>query len=335
MTGLSFSDIEAAAARIQVHKTNVVSSSILDQIAGSEHYAKHLLFKCELLQKTGSFKFRGASNAVMSLNETDARKGVCTHSSGNHAQALALAAKIRGIPAYVVMPSNSPQVKKSAVRGYGAQVIECEPTLQAREDAAKKVIEDTGATFIHPFNNYNVMAGQGTIGLEFVQQAQEMGTPLDAVIVPVGGGGMLSGISTAVRHLSPNTKVFAAEPINVNDCSRSYSAKSHQLNAVGATSVADGLLTNVGTNTLPIIMEKVDGVFTVSEEDIIRTTKLVWTYLKLCIEPSAAVGVAVALYNKEFRAKSEELDLRNIGVILCGGNVDIVKIARLIESIEA
>jgi threonine dehydratase len=195
------------------------------------------------------------------------------------------------------------------------------------------VIQDTGATFIHPFNNYDVMAGQGTMGLELLEQAKQQGTPLDAVIVPVGGGGMLSGIATAIRHLSPQVKIFAAEPTNVNDCSQSFSAKQHVLNTVGATSVADGLLTNVGTNTLPIILDNVDNVFTVSEEDIIRTTKLVWTYLKLCIEPSAAVGVSVALHSKDFKAICEQQNLQNVGVILCGGNVDIIKVAKLFESI--
>jgi threonine dehydratase len=196
---------------------------------------------------------------------------------------------------------------------------------------AKNVIEKTGATFIHPFNNYNVMAGQGTMAIELFNQAKQQGTPLDALIVPVGGGGMLSGIATAIRHLDPKVKVFAAEPTNVNDCSQSFSAKHHVLNPVGATSVADGLLTNIGTNTLPIILNNVDNVFTVSEEDIIRTTKLVWTFLKLCIEPSAAVGVSVALHNKEFNTICEEQNLRNIGVILCGGNVDIIKVAQLFE----
>ncbi|GAB5585335.1 hypothetical protein Unana1_00235 [Umbelopsis nana] len=331
MTGLTFDDIQAAAARIQVHTTPVVTSTILDDLTGSQGHPRHLLFKCELLQKSGSFKFRGASNAVMLLSDIDAQRGVCTHSSGNHAQALALAAKQRGIPAYVVMPNNSPEVKKAAVRGYGAQVIECEPTLQAREDTAKNVIEKTGATFIHPFNNYNVMAGQGTMAIELFNQTKQQGTPLDALIVPVGGGGMLSGIATAIRHLDPKVKVFAAEPTNVNDCSQSFSAKHHVLNPVGATSVADGLLTNIGTNTLPIILDNVDNVFTVSEEDIIRTTKLVWTFLKLCIEPSAAVGVSVALHNKEFNTICKEQNLRNIGVILCGGNVDIIKVAQLFE----
>ncbi|KAG2174631.1 hypothetical protein INT44_006895 [Umbelopsis vinacea] len=334
MSSLNISDIQAAAARIQVHTTPVLTSTILNEIAEYQGRARHLLFKCELLQKSGSFKFRGASNAIALLSNEDAQKGVCTHSSGNHAQALALAAKLRGIPAYVVMPSNSPEVKKSAVRGYGAKVIECEPTLQAREDTAAKVIADTGATFIHPFNNFNVMAGQGTMALELLKQAEDQGTPLDGIIVPVGGGGMLSGIATAIRSLNPKVKIFAAEPMNVNDCSLSFVAKDHVSNAVGATSVADGLLTNVGTNTLPIILDKVDGVFTVSEEDIIRTTKLVWTYLKLCIEPSAAVGVSVALHNKEFKAMCDEQNIRNVGVILCGGNVDIVKIAKLFENCE-
>ncbi|KAI8881276.1 tryptophan synthase beta subunit-like PLP-dependent enzyme [Backusella circina FSU 941] len=303
-----------ASERINVHRTPVLTSATLNSLASSESSVE-LFFKCELLQKTGSFKFRGASNAIALLEEKE--KGVVTHSSGNHAQALALAAKTAGIPAYVVMPSNSPLVKKEAVKGYGAEVIECEPTLEARERTANEVIERTGAAFIHPYNNPDVIAGQGTIVLELLSQVND----LDAIIIPVGGGGMLTGCTVAAKSLKPDIKVFAAEPELVNDCYRSFKNKEHSTNPQGTRSVADGLLTNLGELAFKNI-QNIDDVFTVSEQDIIRSMKLIWSRMKLCIEPSAAVGVAVAL-SDEFQKTAKEQGLKRIGVVLCGGNVDI------------
>ncbi|CAO3612075.1 unnamed protein product [Cunninghamella blakesleeana] len=347
---ITIEDVQAAAARIKVHRTPVYSSTALNILASENNdLPMELYFKCELFQKTGSFKIRGASNAVKMLHP----KSVVTHSSGNHAQALAKAAKDLNIPAYIVMPNNSPQVKKDAVRGYGAHVIECEPTLEARETTAEKVIKETGATLIHPFENQLVVAGQGTIALEFLPQISEQGSALDALIVPVGGGGMLSGISLTTKSISSNVLVFGAEPESVNDTYRSYYAAkkddnssinnnsnndnskewTRQINKVGATSIADGLLTNVGKNTFPIIMQYVDGIYTVTEEQIIQAMKLIWNRMKLCIEPSAATGLAVVLYNTDFHKMAKEKQLKKIGIILCGGNVDVNHAAHLMSSV--
>ncbi|KAI9270715.1 tryptophan synthase beta subunit-like PLP-dependent enzyme [Phascolomyces articulosus] len=327
---ITIEDIQAAAARIDAHRTPVLTSTAINTIASENSGSPmELFFKCELLQKTGSFKIRGATNAVQLLTDADASKGVVTHSSGNHAQALACAARMRGIPAYVVMPNNSPQVKKAAVKGYGATVIECEATQEEREKTAKKVQEETGATFIHPFNNPHVIAGQGTISLELLAQEQQ----LDALVIPVGGGGMLSGNTIATKALSPQTFVFAAEPLEVNDTYRSYTTKGRVANTVGARSVADGLLTNLGEIAFSVVIKNVDGVFVVTEREIIQAMELIWGRMKLCIEPSAAVGVAVVLYNKEFHARVKKEQIRKIGVILCGGNVDLVTAASLFEQI--
>ncbi|KAI8077840.1 tryptophan synthase beta subunit-like PLP-dependent enzyme [Halteromyces radiatus] len=350
---ITIEDIQAAAARIHVHRTPVMTSSLLDLFASDNcQWPIELYFKCEPLQKTGSFKIRGATNAVNLLSNNEAAKGVVTHSSGNHAQALAKAALDRGIPAYVVMPNNAPQVKKDAVRGYGGKVIECEPTLEARETMAKKVIQDTGATFIHPFNNVNVMAGQGTLALEFIAQTNEEGTKLDCLIAPVGGGGMLSGCAVTAKTIGSNLAVFGAEPEMVNDTYRSFYANNNdedelvlttnddikkrrrhqrQCNQVGATSVADGLLTNVGELTYPILVDHVDDIFTVTEQQIIQAMQLFWSRAKLCIEPSAAVGLAVALYNKDFHKLVKEKQLKRIGIVLSGGNVDYSRAIALFE----
>ncbi|KAI8148361.1 tryptophan synthase beta subunit-like PLP-dependent enzyme [Fennellomyces sp. T-0311] len=326
-TKVTIEDVQAAAARISVHRTPVLTNETINRIA-SENAGRpiEIFFKCELLQKTGSFKFRGASNAVQLLTDSDAAKGVVTHSSGNHAQALALAASRRGIPAYVVMPSNSPEVKKAAVRGYDAKVIECEPTLESREATARRVTEETGATFVHPFNNPNVIAGQGTIALELHEQTPQR---LDALVVPVGGGGMLTGCSIASKALSPQTRVFAAEPQAVNDAYQSYYGQERIKNAAGARSVADGLLTNLGDTAYHDLQKNIQGVFAVTEQEIIRAMELVWGRMKLCIEPSAAVGVAVILYNKEFHKRCKEDELTRLGVVLCGGNVDVARVGAL------
>ncbi|ORZ21632.1 tryptophan synthase beta subunit-like PLP-dependent enzyme [Absidia repens] len=377
---ITIEDIQAAAARINVHRTPVLTSSTLNAIASTNSGCPvELYLKCEPLQKTGSFKIRGATNAVNLLSNTEASKGVVTHSSGNHAQALAKAAQDRGIPAYVVMPNNAPQVKKDAVRSYGGTIIECEPTQEARENTAEKVIQETGATFIHPFNNVNVMAGQGTVALELITQTNEQGTVLDGLITPVGGGGLASGCCVAAKSIGTNIYVFGAEPELVNDTYRSFyydqedeedplqqftsdgggipkrhrkaststslldttttAAADHQqrclsrrqCNPIGATSVADGLLTNVGELTFPIIVSYMDGVYTVTEQQIIQAMHLVWSRVKLCIEPSAAVSLAVALYNKDFHAMVKARQLKRIGLVLSGGNVDHSRAVALFE----
>lgn len=332
MDAITIDDVIAASVRIkdQIHRTQVISNSTIDALVSTANSKRRVLFKCEHLQKVGAFKIRGATNALLQMDTAELKKGVVTHSSGNHAQALALAARQLQCPAYVVMPENSPNVKKDAVNGYGAKVIECVSTLDARESTCEKVIRETGATFIHPYNNPRVIAGQGTLMLEFLEQAAEMGLALEAVLVPVGGGGMLSGSSIVSKALSPTTRVFGAEPELANDAQLSF-AQRKIVAALPPTSCADGLLTSLGSNTFEIILQNVDAIFTVSEEQIIRAMRLVWERMKQIIEPSAAVGLAVALYNVEFR---ELQDISNIGVVLCGGNVQIDRAIRLFDSVD-
>ncbi|MCA9632544.1 MAG: pyridoxal-phosphate dependent enzyme [Myxococcales bacterium] len=316
---IDFSDIEAARERIEgrVHRTPVMRSSTLDGFArGERSAATELFFKCENLQRVGAFKIRGAMNAVLALSEDEARNGVVTHSSGNHAQALALAARGRGIPCHVVMPTTAPTSKRAAVAGYGARVYECEPTVTARAAGALRVCSQTGAHFVAPFDAPLVMAGQGTCAWELLEQAPE----LEAIITPVGGGGLLSGCSVAARHISPGIRMFGAEPSGADDTARSKAAGKRVAN-VRVDTIADGLLTNVGELTWPIIDDLVEAVFTVTDEQIVAAMRLVWERMKLVIEPSAAVPVAVVL-SEEFRA----LGLRRVGVVLSGGNVDLAEL---------
>jgi len=306
--------VRAAATRIAgfVHRTPVMTSETLDRLAG-----RHIVFKCENLQKTGAFKYRGATNAVQKLSDTAAAKGVVTHSSGNHAQALALAARVRGIPAFVVMPSNAPQVKKAAVEGYGGIITLCEPTLEARERTAAAVVARTGGTLIPPFDHPDVIAGQGTAALELLDDVPD----LDAVVSPVGGGGLLSGFCVASRGVNPSIRVFGAEPLGADDAARSK-AGGVRVPQTAPNTIADGLLTSLGELTWPIIRDQVERVLTVTEDQIRAAMRLVWERMKLVIEPSAAVGVAVVL-SGEFRALAE---IRKVGVVLCGGNVSLDKL---------
>ncbi len=305
----TFSDVEAAAARIRgfVHRTPVFTSHSLNEMAGAELY-----FKCENFQKVGAFKFRGASNAVLSLGDTEARRGVATHSSGNHAAALALAARNRGIPAYIVMPRTAPAVKKAAVKGYGGRIVFCEPTLAAREATLQKVVEETGAVFIHPYNDSRVIAGQGTAALELLQEVPD----LEVVLAPVGGGGLLSGTALTVQAIFPGTRVYGAEPAGADDARRSLRA-GKIIPSVNPQTVADGLLTSLGSLTFPLIRELVSDIITVDDRQIIRAMRQVWERMKIIIEPSSAVPVAVALERKLPRPA------RRIGIILSGGNVDL------------
>jgi threonine dehydratase len=305
--------IRAAHRRIEpfVHRTAVATNATLDDVAG-----RRLWFKCELLQKTGSFKFRGATNAVRMLDDAAAARGVVTHSSGNHAQALALAARMRGIAAHVVMPSNSAAVKKAAVAGYGGRVIECEPTLEARESTAARVIAETGAAMIPPYNHPDVIAGQGTIALELLDECPH----LDAIIVPLGGGGMISGIAIAAKALKPSIKIIGAEPELAGDALQSKRAGSIQP-AMKPLTIADGLRTSLGPLTFPVVRDLVDDIVLVSEAEIVAHMRLAWERMKLTIEPSAAVGVAVAC-SAWMRAR-ENADMQDVGVVLCGGNVDL------------
>ena len=308
----TFSDIEKAHERIRsfIHLTPVLTSKSINEIVGAE-----LFFKCENLQKVGAFKFRGACNSVFALTAEEARNGVCTHSSGNHAAALALAARMRGISAYIVMPENAPDIKKKAVAGYGAQITFCEPTLAARESTLKKVAAQTGATEIHPYNYFNVICGQGTAAKELIEQTGY----LDIVMAPVGGGGLLSGTAIAAKAMLHNVQVIAAEPDGADDAFRSFQSKT-LVPSVAPKTMADGLLTSLGSLTFPIILDGVDQIVTVSEDKIVEAMRMVWERMKIIIEPSSAVPLAAILENKV------DVKGKKIGIILSGGNVDLGKL---------
>ena len=282
-----YSDVERAHEIVKkyAHRTMVLSSSSINRIVGGE-----LFFKCENFQKVGAFKFRGACNAVFSLSEEDAQKGVATHSSGNHAAALALAAKMREVSAHIVMPDNSPEIKKKAVAGYGAEITFCKPTLQARESTLARVISETGATEIHPYNNFFVIAGQGTAAKELIEEKGEF----DIVMAPVGGGGLLSGTAISTKHLLPACTVIAAEPAGADDAFRSFQAKKI-IPSVNPKTIADGLLTSLGERNFEIIMDKVDDIVTVSEEKIVEAMRMIWERMKIIIEPSSAVPLGAIL----------------------------------------
>lgn len=309
---VSSNDIRQAAERIKpyAHRTPVLTNESLNGQVGSQ-----VFLKCENLQKVGAFKFRGACNAVFSLTDEEAAKGVCTHSSGNHAAALALAARMRGIPAYIVMPSNAPQVKKDAVAGYGGLITFCEPTLEARESTLDRIRLDTGASVVHPYNDERVIAGQGTAALELLEDIPD----LDVIIAPVGGGGLLSGTSIAVTEIKKGIRVIAGEPEMADDAFRSMQA-GEIIPSVNPKTIADGLLTSLGMLTFPIIQKNVEQIVTVSEAGIIASMKFVWERAKIIIEPSSAVAIGV-LWEKK-------IDLRGlkVGVIISGGNVDLKKL---------
>ncbi len=302
--------IEEARERIRdhVHQTPVITCQALDALSG-----RQLFFKCENLQKVGAFKFRGATNAVLSLTEAEAANGVVTHSSGNHAQAVALAARNRDIAAHIVMPDNAPAIKRAAVEGYGARVIPCEPTLAARESTAAKVISETGASFIHPYNDSRVIAGQGTTALELLEEVPV----LDAIITPVGGGGLISGVSIACRELAPGIKVLGAEPTGADDAARSMEA-GEWIPQQAPSTIADGLLTSLGDLTWPIIRDHVERIVRVDDTAIISAMQLFWQRAKLVIEPSAATALAAVLGDS-----LDDLPLKRVGIILSGGNVDL------------
>lgn len=306
---VTLTDILQAAERIRpyAHRTPVLTNESLNQQVGAQIY-----LKCENMQKVGAFKFRGACNAVYSLNDEEAKRGVCTHSSGNHAQALALAAWMRGIPAYIVIPNNAPQVKKDAVAGYRGLITFCEPTLEARESTLERIRLDTGASVVHPYNDERVIAGQGTAALELLEEILD----LDMIITPVGGGGLLSGTAIAATESKKGIRVIAGEPEMADDAYRSMQA-GKIIPAVNPKTIADGLLTSLGTLTFPIIRERVEQIVTVSEKGIVDSMKFIWERAKIVIEPSAAVAVGV-LWEKKI-----DLSSLNVGVILSGGNVDL------------
>ncbi|RIJ50213.1 pyridoxal-phosphate dependent enzyme [Maribellus luteus] len=304
-----YADVVKAHEIVQkyAHRTPVLSSSGINKMVGAELY-----FKCENFQKVGAFKFRGACNAVFSLSEAEAAHGVGTHSSGNHAAALALAASMRGIAAHIVMPINAPDIKKKAVAGYGANITFCKPTQEARESTLAAIIAETGATEIHPYNNFNVIAGQGTAAKELIEDKGEF----DVILAPVGGGGLLSGTVIATKHLLPVCRVVAAEPAGADDAYRSFQTKT-RVPSVEPKTIADGLLTSLGERNFAIILDKVDDIVTVSEENIVAAMRLIWERMKIIIEPSSAVPLAAIL------EKKVDVQNKKVGIILSGGNLDL------------
>jgi threonine dehydratase len=301
--------IRAAHERIRahIHRTPVLTSSRLDEASGAS-----LFFKSENFQKIGAFKARGATNAVFALDEATARRGVATHSSGNHGAALARAAKLRGIPAHIVMPSNSAKVKVRGVESYGAHIVFCEPTQAAREAACADVIAKTGATLIHSFENEDVMSGQGTATLELLEDVSD----IDLVMCPIGGGGLLCGTAVAAKTMRPTIKVIAVEPENADDAAQSFRA-GRLIRTEKKFTIADGLRTNVGAPNFPIIQRYVDDIVTVSEEAIIAGMRTIWETMKIIIEPSAAVPYAAIVERKI------DIGRKRVGIILTGGNVDL------------
>lgn len=293
-----------------IHRTPVLTSTQLNEIAGVS-----LFFKCENFQRMGAFKMRGAANAILNLPEEKQKKGVVTHSSGNFAQALSLSAKKLNVPAYIVMPSSAPQVKKDAVKSYGGEITECPPTLAEREKAARKIIEETGATFIHPSDDLDVIHGQGTAALELLQDHPD----LDFVITPVGGGGLVAGTALAVHYFGKNCKTIGAEPFEADDAYRSLISGKIEENE-SANTIADGLKTQLGEYNFPIIKELVTEIIRVKEDEIVAALRLIWERMKIVVEPSSATALAAVLREKEkFRGKK-------VGIIISGGNVDLQKL---------
>jgi threonine dehydratase len=305
-------DIQAAHSRIKpfIHNTPVMKSQKLNEIFNCE-----LFFKCENFQKVGAFKFRGATNATLSMSPEQKLRGVVTHSSGNHAAALALAARMNGIKANIVMPENAPVVKKNAVAGYGAEITFCKPTLQAREETTRTIMERTGATLIHPYDNFNVICGQGTAAMELLQEKDD----LEIVVAPIGGGGLMSGTSICVKGINSSILVIGAEPLNANDAFISFTT-GVLTPSVNPVTCADGLLTSLSELTFSVIRKNVDRILTASEDSIIECMLLVWERMKIIIEPSSATVLAVVKENPGlFKGKK-------VGLIISGGNVDFRKL---------
>ena len=302
--------VREAAVRLEgvAHRTPVMTSGAIDDLAG-----RQLVFKCENLQKVGAFKFRGAWNAVASLSDEEAGRGVCTHSSGNHAQALALAAQMRGIAAHIVMPDNVAPIKLNAVEGYGAAITLCEPTLKAREAVLAELQRESGAVLVHPYDDARIIAGQGTAALELLAQAK-----LDAIITPIGGGGLLSGTCIATRGTAPEVVLYGAEPAGADDAAQSL-ASGELVPQLAPDTICDGLLSSLGKLTWPILRDHLAAIITVDDDAVRQAMRLLWEQLELLIEPSGAVGLAAAL------SPSFQSDAQRVGIILTGGNVDPAK----------
>lgn len=304
--------IEQAAKRIErhIHRTPVLKSANLNDFVKAE-----VFFKCENFQKAGAFKSRGAVNAIFSLSNDEVKNGVCTHSSGNHAAALARAALLRNTKAFIVMPENSSVVKIAAVKNYGGIITFCKPNLKSREETLDKVRQKTNAIEIHPYNDYTIIAGQATAAKELYEETDN----LDIIMAPVGGGGLLSGTALSTHYISPSTIVVAAEPAGANDAYKSF-YRGKFIPSVNPETIADGLLTSLGSLTFPIIKKYVDKIITVSENGIIEAMKLIWERMKIIIEPSSAVPFAAVFENKSY------FQNKRIGIIISGGNVDLNKI---------
>ncbi|KAG6971963.1 hypothetical protein JG688_00004209 [Phytophthora aleatoria] len=323
---ISLASVQAAAERIHgfAHRTPVLTCHALETIAAEDGAPKRLFFKCENFQKVGAFKYRGALNAVKKSLQEKGEKGdttFVTHSSGNHAQALSLAARDANCKAVIVMPNNSPSVKQKAVRGYGAEVILCKPTNEAREKTANDVVETTGAQFVHPSNDPDVMSGQGTVALELLEQAkQEYGVELDAIVVPIGGAGLCSGIAMAAKSIQPGIKVFAVEPTGAADAYNSFQKRELMGHTSPVDTVADGLRTQLGNNNWPVVRDFVDEIILVSDDEIVSAMKLIWERMKLVVEPSGAVATAAILAHKL------PAGITNVGIVFSGGNVDLEKL---------
>ncbi|MDB6091408.1 MAG: serine dehydratase [Gammaproteobacteria bacterium] len=307
--GLTWALIQEARARIlgKVHRTPVMTSETLDSQANAQ-----LHFKCENFQKAGAFKARGATNAVFALSDSEARSGVATHSSGNHAAALARAAGLRGIPAHIVMPNNAPQAKQASVRRYGGRIVFCEPTLQARESTVEQVLAETGATLIHPYNDLRVMAGQGTTAVELLEDLPD----LDVILCPVGGGGQLSGIAVAAKTMKPTVRVIGVEPAGADDAARSFTS-GQIVPMLNPQTIADGLRSSLGDKSFAEIRRHVDDIVTVSEESIIQAMRLIWEVLKIIVEPSGAVAYAAIVEG------TLDVQGKRVGLVLSGGNLDL------------
>ena len=310
----SIDDVRAAARRIEGvgHRTPILTSQTLDEMAG-----RKLFFKCENFQKIGAFKLRGGWNAVSILSDEEAENGVCTHSSGNHAQAVAFSAQKRGIPSYIVMPNNVPDVKLDAVKGYGANITLCEPTLDARKSTLDEIADKTGARVVHPFNDPNVIAGQGTAALEMIEDLGH----LDAMIAPIGGGGLMSGTCITTRSLLPEATLFGAEPAGADDAYLSLK-EGKIIPHTNPDTICDGLLTSLGEYTWEILKDHLEAIYTVTDDEVINAMRLVWERMKIIIEPSCATPVAVVL-KPEFK---DLKGLEKVGIILTGGNIELSKL---------
>ena len=290
-----------------IHRTPVLHSRLINSLANSEVY-----FKCENFQRMGAYKMRGATHAILKLDPDQRQRGVVTHSSGNFAQALALAAQSLEVPACIVMPSSAPEVKKAAVRAYGGRIVECEPTLEARESTAAGIEKETGAAFLHPSNQRDVILGQGTAAMELIEDLPD----LDFLVTPVGGGGLIGGSALAAHYFGKDLKVIGAEPFEVDDAFRSFHSKQIEINTTTNT-IADGLKTILGDQTLPLILNFVDSIIRVEEDEIIEAMKLIWERMKIVVEPSSAVALAAVL------REGQRFSGKRIGIIISGGNVDL------------